>query len=241
MRINQKTWILIFGFGLYSCISNKVMWVYEENIVKIISIDSLKFVNYYVVKFETKKELRGQLLIDKGNTNQNSIDLLKSKKLYFDELCDVNEFKFNNGITYRGHATNGKIYENEKLIIDLRNELANRYYQFCHINLNKRKLRGNISIESEPLIGATILESGTLNGTLTDIDGDFNLSIESNKTTKLTVNPCCTCYNSTEITIEKNVIELLVNCDCKNSKVIMKKKYFEEGLIKTKVLRQKIK
>ena len=34
----------------------------------------------------------------------------------------------------------------------------------------------------EPLIGATIMEKGTTNGTATDIDGNFTLSVEPKAT-----------------------------------------------------------
>ena len=33
----------------------------------------------------------------------------------------------------------------------------------------------------EPIIGASILEKGTTNGTITDIDGNFSLSVSSSK------------------------------------------------------------
>ncbi len=34
----------------------------------------------------------------------------------------------------------------------------------------------------EPIIGASILEKGTSNGTITDLDGNFNLSVANNAT-----------------------------------------------------------
>ena len=33
----------------------------------------------------------------------------------------------------------------------------------------------------EPIIGASIIEKGTTNGTITDIDGNFSLSVSSSK------------------------------------------------------------
>ena len=35
---------------------------------------------------------------------------------------------------------------------------------------------------NEPLIGATILEKGTSNGVVTDIDGKFSISVDNNST-----------------------------------------------------------
>lgn len=36
-----------------------------------------------------------------------------------------------------------------------------------------------VDTKGEPLIGVSILESGTTNGTITDIDGKFTLSVDS--------------------------------------------------------------
>lgn len=35
--------------------------------------------------------------------------------------------------------------------------------------------------ESEPIIGATVMEKGTNNGTITDLDGNFSLKVSSSK------------------------------------------------------------
>lgn len=37
--------------------------------------------------------------------------------------------------------------------------------------------------QNEPVIGATVLEEGTLNGTSTDLDGAFTLNVKSPKAT----------------------------------------------------------
>ncbi|MBQ9213044.1 MAG: carboxypeptidase-like regulatory domain-containing protein, partial [Bacteroidales bacterium] len=34
----------------------------------------------------------------------------------------------------------------------------------------------------EPIIGASVVEKGTTNGTITDLDGNFQLSVENGKT-----------------------------------------------------------
>ena len=36
--------------------------------------------------------------------------------------------------------------------------------------------------DNEPIIGASVLVKGTTNGTVTDLDGNFNLSVASNST-----------------------------------------------------------
>lgn len=49
------------------------------------------------------------------------------------------------------------------------------------INQSSKNIRGTV-IDSfgEPVIGANIIEKGTTNGTITDIDGNFTLTVESN-------------------------------------------------------------
>lgn len=46
---------------------------------------------------------------------------------------------------------------------------------------NTRKITGIIKDQSgEPVIGANIVEKGTTNGTITDIDGEYSLEVGSN-------------------------------------------------------------
>ncbi|MEM1121292.1 MAG: TonB-dependent receptor [Bacteroidota bacterium] len=47
--------------------------------------------------------------------------------------------------------------------------------------IGQQRISGTItSTEGEPLIGANILEAGTANGTITDLDGKYELSVEEN-------------------------------------------------------------
>lgn len=46
----------------------------------------------------------------------------------------------------------------------------------------KRQISGHITDSQGPVIGATIKEKGTTNGTITDLDGNFNLSVSSGAT-----------------------------------------------------------
>ena len=45
-----------------------------------------------------------------------------------------------------------------------------------------RGISGTVISEGEPLIGASVVEKGTTNGTLTDVDGKFTLSVKENAT-----------------------------------------------------------
>lgn len=45
-----------------------------------------------------------------------------------------------------------------------------------------RGISGTVTSEGEPLTGASVVEKGTTNGTLTDVDGKFTLSVKENAT-----------------------------------------------------------
>jgi len=49
-----------------------------------------------------------------------------------------------------------------------------------------RKVSGRVSDSEGPLVGATVMEKGTSNGTVTDIDGNFTLNVSSNATLVIT-------------------------------------------------------
>ena len=44
-----------------------------------------------------------------------------------------------------------------------------------------RGISGTVTSDGEPLIGASVVEKGTTNGTLTDVDGKFTLSVKENE------------------------------------------------------------
>lgn len=49
------------------------------------------------------------------------------------------------------------------------------------IQQQKKQIRGNVTDENgDAIIGANIIERGTTNGTITDIDGNFTLSVAEN-------------------------------------------------------------
>ena len=49
----------------------------------------------------------------------------------------------------------------------------------------KKNIKGLVTDEkNEPLIGVSVVELGTSNGTVTDIDGKFDLNVSSNSTLK---------------------------------------------------------
>ena len=51
-------------------------------------------------------------------------------------------------------------------------------------NVTAQTIKGNVTDSSgEPVIGATVMETGTSNGTVTDIDGNFTLSVKGKELT----------------------------------------------------------
>ena len=51
------------------------------------------------------------------------------------------------------------------------------------LQADKFKVSGIVKdATGEPVIGASVVEKGTTNGTVTDLDGNFNLSVASNST-----------------------------------------------------------
>ncbi|MBQ2441654.1 MAG: carboxypeptidase-like regulatory domain-containing protein, partial [Paludibacteraceae bacterium] len=53
----------------------------------------------------------------------------------------------------------------------------------------------------EPIIGASVVEKGTTNGTITDLDGNFQLSVENGKTIVVS----CIGYMSVEVSAGDNL------------------------------------
>src|SRR5690606_27407752 len=75
------------------------------------------------------------------------------------------------------------IYESDKsnkTISDINSETAVKQQ-------NQKTITGKVSdINGESIIGANIIEEGTTNGTVTDIDGNFSISISNNATIRIT-------------------------------------------------------
>jgi TonB-linked SusC/RagA family outer membrane protein len=52
----------------------------------------------------------------------------------------------------------------------------------CVMTFAQKVITGNVADSSGPIIGATVIEKGTGNGTVTDIDGNFRLTMEGGNT-----------------------------------------------------------
>ena len=134
-KIIQITTITILVIITNSCIVRETVNKSRSDTINILSVDSLKFINYYNCEFKSKSNISGYLLIEKSKTDLTSSNILISEKFRFNDLCDVIEFQSNNSdITYRGNSVKNRIYENDELLIDLSNDIDKRYYELCFVN-----------------------------------------------------------------------------------------------------------
>lgn len=140
MNVSQQLFSSIFLLIAFSCVFSKQQSRGQEDAISILAIDSLEFLNYYACEFERRNNPGGIILLDRSRVDIDSLTSILAREMYFDDLCDVIEFKANNDeITLRGNAANGRLYEEGSLIIDLGNEAEKRYYRLCFKELEKRK------------------------------------------------------------------------------------------------------
>ena len=52
----------------------------------------------------------------------------------------------------------------------------------CTIMYAQSEIKGTVNDAMGPVIGATVMEKGTSNGTVTDFDGNFTIKVEAGKT-----------------------------------------------------------
>ena len=98
--------------------------------------------------------------------------------------------------------------EGNHILLSKKSEEASLTNENITVQQQKKRITGTIvDVNGEPVIGANIIETGTTNGTVTDIDGRFSLSVEENATLKITYigyleqNINTTGKNSLEITL----------------------------------------
>ncbi len=84
------------------------------------------------------------------------------------------------------------------------------FFSLCSIQLNAQTISGTITDEQsgEVLIGATIVERGTTNGTITDLDGNFRMNVSSIPATLLV---SYTGYTSKEVDISSASVNLAIS------------------------------
>lgn len=62
-------------------------------------------------------------------------------------------------------------------------------FVFIGVSAQTKTLTGTVKdANQEPLIGVSIVEKGTSNGTITDLDGNFSIKVNPKSSSKLTLN-----------------------------------------------------
>ena len=134
---------------------------------KVISEIEKSSAYVFLITDEAREELNRKTDIETNKESINSVldDILKNTNLKYSITGrQVSIYK----------STNAKEKTTEKL------EVTEPVQQ-------KRRVTGNVVDEKgETVIGANIIEVGTTNGTVTDIDGNFVLEVENNATIKVT-------------------------------------------------------
>jgi TonB-linked SusC/RagA family outer membrane protein len=77
----------------------------------------------------------------------------------------------------------------------------------------ERTITGTVSDQAGPLPGASVIEKGTTNGTVTDIEGDFSLDIESNDSSVLEISFVGYKTQEVEILPGKDNYEVMLQSD----------------------------
>ena len=101
-------------------------------------------------------------------------------------------------------------------------------------------LKGTLLTDGETTTGASIVLDETVKGVITQINGEFEIEKPVGKDFRLQINPCCTCYVPTTIPVKKEAIELVINCNCKKSRVVVIQKLDVNGEIVEEKRRVKI-
>ncbi len=119
-----------------------------------------------------------------------------------------------------------KIKLNKRFSILVLLFLVGGFYSF-----GQSLVKGTLLTDGETTTGASIVFDEIEKGVITQIDGEFEIEKPAGKDFRLQINPCCTCYVLTSIPVKKEAIELVINCNCKKSRVFVIQKLEINGEI----------
>ncbi len=173
-KIMRTTLFFLFFCVLFTSASNS----YSQKITLNLKSTSIKKMcsaieekSNYIFVFSDNAE---KMINERVNINVNS-----------KEITDIlDEIFSNSGLSY-------KILENQIVVYES-NEVTPIKNVGIDVPVNivqqtKKQISGKVvDIQGEPLIGANIIETGTTNGTVTDIDGNFSLQVENNAVLRIT-------------------------------------------------------
>ena len=75
----------------------------------------------------------------------------------------------------------------------------------CTIMYAQQEITGTVNDAMGPVIGATVMEKGTTNGTVTDFDGNFTIKVEAGKTLVFSYIG----YNSQELPAKNGMVVMM--------------------------------
>jgi TonB-linked SusC/RagA family outer membrane protein len=172
LKVMRTTLFLLFFCVLFTSASNS----FSQELTLIIESTSIKDVckeiernSDFIFVFSDTSE---KLVDKKVDINANS------KKV--EEILDL--IFMNSGLTYKILDKQIVIYESNMTA----SVKDNKYTASTFVKQQKKQISGIVTdIQGEPIIGANIIEAGTTNGTVTDINGNFVLNVADNATIRI--------------------------------------------------------
>lgn len=171
-KIMRTTLILLFCGIMFSQASNSYSQVFNFNLKSTFIKDVFNEIEEnsdYIFVFTDKSE---KIIDKKVDLNANSEDV----KEILDNVLSTT------GLTYRIIDKQIVIYESNEsnaLTNDIKSETAIQQQ-------NGKLITGRIlDTNGESIIGANVIEEGTTNGTVTDIDGNFSINVANNATIQI--------------------------------------------------------
>lgn len=162
--VNKKT-----AATLALCLSMSVA-AFGQN--QVIHLPQTKVSVSSVIK-TIEKQTKMSVDFSQNSVNPNKTVNLKSKSLTLDELMTQ---------ILKGGNLSYKIVDRHIVIVKDNN--ASQGVQTTQTANGKHKITGRVlDNNGEPVIGASVLEQGTKNGTVTDIDGMFTLTTQKENPT----------------------------------------------------------
>ena len=130
---------------------------------------SLNITNMPVQNVLDEIESQSEFSFFYNNKQLNTKRIVSLKKQNSDVFAILDELFANTNVTYS--------------VLDRSIILTTKENSIATLQQSGRRITGVVADEKgEPIIGANVIEKGTTNGTVTDIDGNFSLQIPSNTT-----------------------------------------------------------
>lgn len=177
----KKNFLLKPGSYKYLCESNELKHIFR--IMKITII--LVFIAFFHINAVTMYSQNAKVNITKSNLSLEELISEVENQTNYLFLYSEKEIDLKQSVNV--HARNKPIDQvltealsNSKISFSFNDEyISLRKKSLEEINAETRKITGKITDErGDPIIGANVIEKGTTNGVVTDIDGDFSITVQ---------------------------------------------------------------